>query len=154
MRLNVHAQYLEICRKDEEGETYPNCGVKRMRVRMQPRLPFWEWVRNAPPAPGQPGPYSCHKELRSVRLAEETNDIMREIIEDRRRYQLSSVRGFIGPLPRPIGLLDESVREGSRVCDLPSPFLDPLYGRNIVAPFPVVPHLQQYHIGTFEHRVC
>ena len=67
---------------------------------------------------------------------------MREIIEDRRRYQLTGVRDLIGPLPRPIGLLDEIAREAMRAWGLPSPFLDPLYGKNIVSPFPVAPHPQ------------
>ena len=33
VRPDVQAQYLEICRRDEEGEPCPNSGVKRMRVR-------------------------------------------------------------------------------------------------------------------------
>lgn len=70
MRLNVQAQYLGIRRRDEEGETCPNCGVKRMRVRTRPTLPFWEVVRNAPPVPGEPRPHSKRKELCAIRLVE------------------------------------------------------------------------------------
>ena len=39
-RLDVQAQYLELYRRDEEGETCPNCGVKRIKLRTRPRLPF------------------------------------------------------------------------------------------------------------------
>ena len=60
----------------------------------------------------------------TVQIAEEMNEAMREIIEERRRFQLTGVREFIGPLPRPIGLLNEDVREGRRVRALPSSFLD------------------------------
>ena len=76
---------------------------------------------------------------------------MRIIIEERQLFQLTSVKGFIGPLPRPIGLLGENFREGRRALALLSPFLDPLYGRDIVPPFPMPHHLQQYpirHVGT------
>ena len=151
MRLDAQAQYLKLCRRDEEGETWPNCGVMRMRVRTRPMLPFWEVVRNVPLGPGQPRLVSRREELRAVRLVEETNKTMREIIEDRRRYQLTGVRGFIGPLPRPIGLLDERFREGRRVWAFPSPFLDPSYGRDIVSPFSVPHHSQQDPVGTWEH---
>ena len=51
MRLGMQAQYLELCRRDEEGEACPNCGVKEMRVRTRPRQPFWEVAKNAPPRP-------------------------------------------------------------------------------------------------------
>lgn len=41
VRLDVQAQYKELCSKDRERETCPNYGVKRMRVRTQPLQPFW-----------------------------------------------------------------------------------------------------------------
>ena len=69
------------------------------------------------------------------RLAEQMNAAIREILEERRRVLLTGVRGFIGPLPRLIELLEDSVREGRRAWALPSPFQDPLYGRDIVSPF-------------------
>ena len=130
--------YLFLCGREEEGEACPNCREKRMRVRTRLRQLFWEIVKNTPPAPRLPRPYNRCKELRAIKLAEETNEIMREIIEDRWWYQLIGIKGFIGPLPRPIGLFDESVRERRRVWALPSLFLDPLYRRDIVSPFPVL----------------
>lgn len=93
-----------------------------------------EVVRNAAPRPRQPRPVSRREELRSFRLAKETNEIMRDTLEDRRRHQFTSVKRFIGPLPRPVGLLDESVREGRRVWALPSPFLHLLYGQILSLP--------------------
>ena len=113
--------------------------------------PFWETVRNAPLGPGERRPYNSREQLCAVRFAEETNDMMREILEDRQRYQLTGVRGFIGPLLGPIGLLNEDVRDGMRIWALPSPFLYPFYGRDIVSSFPIPQHLQQYLVGTWEH---
>ena len=84
------------------------------------------------------------------RPAEQMNRAVREMLEERRRFLLTGVRGFIGPLPRPIGLLEDSVREGRRAWALPSPFQDPLYGRDIVSPFPMT-YLPQYPVGTWEH---
>ena len=118
---------------------------------MQPRSPVWEAVRNAPLGPGWPRPNSAREEIHAIRLMRETNEFMREIIEHKRRYQLTGVGGFIGPLPHPIGLLDESAREKRRVWALPSPFLDPLFGRDIVSPFPMSHRLQQSSVGTWEH---
>lgn len=141
VRLGVQAQYKELRRKDGEEETCPNCGVKRIRVRTRPLQSFWETVRNAPSGPEQRRPVSSREEMCAIRIADEMNEAMREIIEERRHFQLTGIRGFIGPLPRPIGLLDGSVREGTRVWALPSPFLDSLYGRYIVSPFPVLQHL-------------
>lgn len=56
VRLGVQAQYLELFKRDEEEETCPNYGVKSMRVRTRPRLPFLEVINNTPPRPeeGQP----------------------------------------------------------------------------------------------------
>ena len=81
---------------------------------------------------------------------EQMNTAIREILEERRRFLLTEVRGFIGLLPRSIGLLEDSVREGRRAWALPSPFQDPLYGRDIVSPFPMT-YLLQYPVGTWEH---
>ena len=58
--------------------------------------------------------------------------------------------GFIGPLLRPIRLLDDEVKEGRRPWALLSPFLDPLHERNIISPFPVLAYLRQYPLGTWE----
>lgn len=89
--------------------------------------------------------------MRTIQIAIEKNEAMREIVEKRRRFQLTSVREFIGPLPRPIRLLNEDVREGRRGWALPYPFLGPLYRRDIVSPLPVPHHLQQYLVGMWEH---
>lgn len=151
VQLDVQVRYEELRKRDMEEETCLNCGVKQMRVRTQPMQPFWETVKNAPPRPRERRPMSSREELRAVRRAEEMNEAMRVILEERRRYPLSSVRGFIGPLPRLIGLLYEDVREGSIVWAIPSPFLDPLLRRDIVSPFLVPHHLQQYPFGTWEH---
>ena len=137
VRLDVQAKYEELRRRDREEENCPNCGVKRMRVRTRPIQPFWETVRNVSPRPSERRPMSSQEELSAVRRAEEMNGAIRVILEERRKYQLAHVRGFIGPLPRPIGLLDEDFRERRRVWTLDSPFLDPLFGREIVSPFPV-----------------
>ena len=80
------------------------------------------------------------------------NRAVREMLEERRRFLLTGVRGFIGPLPRPIGLLEDTVREGRRAWALPSPFQDPLYGRDIVSLF-CMTYLPQYpvgHVGTLD----
>lgn len=154
VRLDVQAQHEELRSRDQEGETCPNCRVKRMQVRAQPLQPFWETVRNAPPGPGERRPYSRREEICAIQIAEEMNKAMREVIEERRHFQLIGIRGFIGPLTRLIGLLDESVRKGRRVWALPSPFPDLWYGRDIVPPFPVLQHLQHYLVVTLEHRAC
>ena len=79
------------------------------------------------------------------------NEAIRETLEEQRRYQLTGIRGFICPLLRPIGLLNEDVREGRRVWALPYPFSDPLYRRDIASPFLAPHHLQQHSLGTWEH---
>lgn len=61
-----------------------------------------------------------------MRRAEEMNKATRACLEEKRRRQLIGIAGFIGPLPRPIGLLNDEVREGRRVWAKPSPFQDPL----------------------------
>ena len=141
VRLGVQAQYEELRNRDREGETCPNCGVKRMRVRMRPLQPFLDTVWCTSPGPGVEQSASNHMEAHVNRTAQEMNEAIKEVIAERRRNQLTGVWGFIGTLPRPIGLLDESVREGRRVWALPSPFLDTLYGRDIISPFPIAPHL-------------
>ena len=151
VRLSVQAKYEELRRRDRDEETCPNCGIKRMRVQTRPLQPFWETVRNAPPGPGGSRQGRGCGEVRAVRRSEEMNEAIRVCLEERRRGQLTGIEGFIGPLPRLIGLLDDEVREGRRVWALPSPFLDPLYGRNIVSPFFVLSHFQQYLLGTWEH---
>ena len=52
MRLGFQAQYEELRQCNEQGETCPNCGVKRMRVRTQPYQPFWEAVGDVPSGSG------------------------------------------------------------------------------------------------------
>lgn len=99
VRLSVQAQYEALCRRDEEDETCPNCGMKRMRVRTRPMLPFLEMVRNAPLGQRERRPVSNHKEVPAVGIAKEMNEAMRVIIKERRRFQLTGVREFIGPLP-------------------------------------------------------
>lgn len=84
-----------------------------------------------------------------MRSVEEMNEAIRMRLEEKSRR----VVGFIGPLARPIELLDDKVREGRRAWALPSPFLDPLYGRKIVSPFRVPSYLQQYYLGMWEHLV-
>ena len=87
----------------------------------------------------------------AMRSIEELNEATIAGLQERMRERLIGVVGIIGPLLRPIGLLDNEVREGKRSWTLPSSFLDPLHGRNIVSPFPVLAHLQQYYLGTWEH---
>ena len=141
VRLEVQAQYEELCESDRE-ESCPNCGVERMRIQTRPMQPFWETIRNAPPGPGGRRPKSTSEEVRAVRRVEEMNEGIRTILEERRRYQLKGIRGFSDPLPRSIGLLNVDVGEGRTVWALSSPFLDPLYGRDIVSPCLVPHHLQ------------
>lgn len=151
VRLGVQDRYEELCSRGGEEETYPNCRVKRMRAQMRSLQPFLETVRNASPRPSERRPYSSHEELRAIKFAKEMNEMMREILEDRRRHQLTAEKGFIGPLPRPIGLLNKDVKEGRRVLALASPFLDPLYKRDIVSPFHILQHLKRYLVGIWEH---
>ena len=73
-----------------------------------------------------------------------------ENLEERRRFLLIGIKGFIRPLPRPIGFLEDSFREGRRAWALPSPFQDLLYGRGIVSTFPMLSYLLQYPAGTWE----
>ena len=84
VRLNVQAKYEQLRRRDRKEETCPNCGVKRMRVRTRPMLPFWETARNAPPGPGERRPASHREEVHTVRMAEEMNEALRVILEERR----------------------------------------------------------------------
>ena len=93
---------------------------------------------NAPAGPIGNGQGDGSEEVRVVRRIEETNEAIRACLEGRRRQRLTGVVGFIGPLPRPIGLLDDEVREGRRVWALPSPFL-------------VLSHLQQHYLEMWEH---
>ena len=84
--LGVQAQYKELRGRDREGESCPNYGVKRIRVRTRPLEPFWETVRNGPLGPGKKRPYSSREEMHAVRIAEEMNEAMREIKEEIRRF--------------------------------------------------------------------
>ena len=122
-------------------------------MRMQTRLvpPFWERMRNTLGGPferEQGGSDGTENPMRSI---ERVNGAIRAHLQERPQERLTRVVGFIGPLPRRIGLLDDEAREGRRPWALPSPFLDPLYGRNIVSPFPVPTHLQQYPLETWAH---
>ena len=84
VRLGVQAQNEELRRRDGKEETNPNYRVKQMRMRTRLILPFWETVRNDPPWPGERRPVSSRKEVHAVRMAEEMNEAMRVILEDRR----------------------------------------------------------------------
>ena len=66
-----------------------------------------------------------------------------EPISKRRCGKGSHLVGFIGPLPRPIKLLDDKEKEGKRPWALPSPLLNLVYKRNIVSPFLASAHLQE-----------
>lgn len=52
VRLEVQARYEELCKREREEETCPNCGVKQMRIQIRPLQPFWESIRNALLGPG------------------------------------------------------------------------------------------------------
>ena len=81
------------------------------------------------------------------------NKAIRACLQERMQEILTRICGFIGLLLRPIGLLNNEVREGRRLWALPSSFLDPLYKRNIVSPFPILALLQQYYLGIWEDQV-
>ena len=122
-----------------------------MRVRTRLRQAFWEAVMYVPPRPEEGQLEGSRQGILINRTAKQMNETIRGVMAKRRSYQLTCVREFIGPLPCPIGLLDEDVREGRRIWALPSPFLDPLYKKIIVSSFPVPDHLQQYFVGMWEH---
>ena len=122
-----------------------------MRVRTHPRQPFLGAIRNAPPRPAEGQPEGSHQRTHINQTAQEWNEALRVAIQERQRFQLTSVWGFIGILPQAIGLMDEGVREGRRVRVLPSQFKDPLFGRNIVSPFLAPDYLVQYHVSTWEY---
>ena len=110
-------------------------------------------MKNAPLGPSGSGQGNESDVESAMRTIEEANEAIKAPLQEKMRERLTGVVGFIGSLPRPIGLLDDEVREGRRAWAFPSPFLDPLYRRNIVSPFPVLSHLQQYFLGTWEHGV-
>ena len=168
--LDYRRRIEDYRRSSEERETCPNCGVKRLRISTQPPPAFQEAFRTFPSGSGESQPElrrwlrqgnivrsifdvarSNQGEGSSNRTTEQINAVIRGILEERRRFLLTGVRGFVGPLPRPIGLLEDSVREGRRAWALPSPFEDPLYRRNIVSPFRRPSYLPRYPVGTWEH---
>ena len=80
---------------------------------MRPLQSFWEAMRNAPPGPREKRQRGSSEDVRIVRRAEEMNEAIRVLLEEQGRRQLTG-RGYIGLLPRPVGLLDEEVRERRR----------------------------------------
>ena len=107
-------------------------------------------MRIAPSVPSGSGEGNGSDVKGAMRNTKEVNEAIKGLPQERRE-QFTRGRRFIGPLPRPIGLLDDEVREGRRAWALSFPFLDPLYGRDIVSPFLVPSHLQNYYRGTWEH---
>lgn len=153
MWLDLQAWEAELYKREREESTCPNYGFKRIRVQTRPIQLFWELVRNVPP--GSSGSRQGNESgvENAIRSIKEVNEAIRARLQERMRERLTGVMGFISPLLRPIGLLDNEVREGRRLWALTSPFLDPPCGRNTISLFPVPSHLQQYYLGTWEDWV-